>query len=72
MLYLIFVFAILYQTGADRYASCSGGCLARMLRNEGGINWNVTTSYMGRGGEGLKMAIFSVTYFLNDPYRFYR
>ena len=35
-----FCFAILYQTGADRCASCSGGggSLARMLRNEEGVS----------------------------------
>ena len=28
-----------------------GGCLARMLRNEeGGINWNVTSCYIGGWG----------------------
>lgn len=36
----------------------------------GGINSSVTERYVGWGGRwGVKMFIFSVTYFLNDPYR---
>ena len=43
-------------------------CLARMLCNEEGVStgtWQAVT--WGGRGWGVKMAIFSVTYFLNDP-----
>ena len=40
-----------------------GGVLQECYVTKGGINWNVTSCYMGGGGGGVKMAIFPLRTF---------